>query len=931
MAEGPPEGGADVGQAFGEAGKYEVVAARGLELREAADPGSKVISERWKQPCGKVLEIVEVATSTGGVHGRCEGGWLTLVDGEVAVLAGVWRRAVGGAGPLAAYLATKPDAAQEKDKYGKLPLHLAAQNQAPEGTVRLLCEAFPESVREKDGNGNLPLHRAARYQAPEGTVRVLCEAFPESVREKDKYGRLPLHLAAQNQAPEGTVRLLCEAFPESVREKDGDGKLPLHLAARNQAPEGTVRVLCEAFPESALQEYKESDPAAALPKGWKAVVSRSTGDTYYQNTATGETTWDRPTAAIAELKSYLPLELAAQGKCAVAVLKLLADALPGRLETQSSTGATFHALLLADERAEVREFATTYGAFLGRYKLLGERVHSSATCLVIFAYDLEGKRNVALKLMHNEVEWRREQDMRLLDDDAEQHLDSRHVVPLLLARELTEAEAASDSRVQGEDSYRFLLVMPRAKRDLSDALAHYRFAGRERRQVVEILVQVATHLRYLNEICGRIHGDLKPRNLILLELDTVDEDGVVTGTEWTWCVIDLDASCKIGDVAGQKITSSAYFPPEMARRELAAVDDAQRPSVVASVGFEMWYFGCLVYQLCTLDGATLWLMNQADNIDEADLHTLAHKWPELRAAKMDKIVWPQAKHLVEWLLQEDVCRRPKSWEQVMQHPFLLSEAAAATHKRVVMSCPEMGTIDPDGCSGPYDQNVMEKVSQLQQIGYVKFGFDRAGTSTAREKDGALFEQAFALRDEGKHGEATELLKSTDWWYGYQTSVKQAVKLECQGFEGELDVTCVKGGFITQLEAAEMGRIMSEAKDDCLKSGITVNYKITEVSYYDFLSEYEPVADGGAPTSSAASVTGPQQVERECAQEGERGHQPPGSHPENEQLATLQCVIEQNNQVIAAKDEELAAKDEELAALKEQLRKLQQPAEGEPPV
>merc|ERR1711969_398114 len=138
---------------------------------------------------------------------------------------------------------------------------------------------------------------------------------------------------------------------------------------------------------------------------------------------------------------------------------------------------------------------------------------------------------------------------------------------------------------------------------------------------------------------------------------------------------------------------------------------------------------------------------------------------------------------------------------------------------------------------------MEKVSELQQIGYVKFGFDRAGTSTAREKDGALFEKAFALRDEGELDEAVSLLKSTDWWYGYQTSVKQAVKLESQGFDGVLDVTCIQGGFITQLEAAEMERIMREATGDCAKSGITVRYAITEVSYCEFLSEYEPTVGG----------------------------------------------------------------------------------------
>ena len=32
--------------------------------------------------------------------------------------------------------------------------------------------------------------------------------------------------------------------------------------------------------------------------------------------------------------------------------------------------------------------------------------------------------------------------------------------------------------------------------------------------------------------------------------------------------IDLDASCDLGMRAGQKVTSSGCFPPEMARREL---------------------------------------------------------------------------------------------------------------------------------------------------------------------------------------------------------------------------------------------------------------------------------------------------------------------------------------------------------------------------
>jgi hypothetical protein len=147
---------------------------------------------------------------------------------------------------------------------------------------------------------------------------------------------------------------------------------------------------------------------------------------------------------------------------------------------------------------------------------------------------------------------------------------------------------------------------------------------------------------------------------------------------------------------------------------------------------------------------------------------------------------------------------------------------------------------------------MTKVAELQKIGFVKLGFDRAGTSTARKKDGHLFEEAGTLKDAGQHEEAVSLLKSTDWWYGYQTSVKQAVKLEAQSFDGELEIMCIKGGFITQVEAAEMDRILTEATADCLKSSIDVRYRITEVSYYDFLSAYEPICSDGAEASNGRS-------------------------------------------------------------------------------
>ena len=63
-----------------------------------------------------------------------------------------------------------------------------------------------------------------------------------------------------------------------------------------------------------------------------------------------------------------------------------------------------------------------------------------------------------------------------------------------------------------EDEDRYMLMIDKAATDLSDALSHTRIAGRKLPEVVKIARQVAGHLSYLNEECGRLHGDIKPRN-----------------------------------------------------------------------------------------------------------------------------------------------------------------------------------------------------------------------------------------------------------------------------------------------------------------------------------------------------------------------------------------------------------------------------------
>ena len=93
-------------------------------------------------------------------------------------------------------------------------------------------------------------------------------------------------------------------------------------------------------------------------------------------------------------------------------------------------------------------------------------------------------------------------------------------------------------------------------------------------------------------------------------------------------------------------------------------------AIKASVGFEMWYFGVLLYQLCTRDGETLWKSNQADDIGPDEMRTLAHQWGRVKASKLEMVVWDDARDLIGWLLSEDVADRPQAWQDVLESPFL---------------------------------------------------------------------------------------------------------------------------------------------------------------------------------------------------------------------------------------------------------------------
>ena len=198
-----------------------------------------------------------------------------------------------------------------------------------------------------------------------------------------------------------------------------------------------------------------------------------------------------------------------------------------------------------------------------------------------------------------------------------------------------------------------------------------------------------------------------------------------------WVLIDLDAACRLGEAAGQKRTSSGCYPPELARQALRPRDE--EAPVLASVQLEVWYFGVLVYQLCTLDGLMLWQNDQADNIREEDLRTLAQRWAEVKQSKLASVVWPDARALLDSLLQADADARPARWADVLNDPFLTGALDGAVEElcadtSVFVSSPEYGY--------PVKRCVMDYIKTVCDMfsGHMSMGFDWATSGNSYAED-----------------------------------------------------------------------------------------------------------------------------------------------------------------------------------------------------
>ena len=157
-----------------------------------------------------------------------------------------------------------------------------------------------------------------------------------------------------------------------------------------------------------------------------------------------------------------------------------------------------------------------------------------------------------------------------------------------------------------------MIVLELAGRTLKHTIDHEHIAGKDLLAVRHIAAHMAKGLDNVHAK-GGIHADFKPLNAV--------------GDRDTWKIIDFDVFCTLGEPFGNKVPSSGYCPPEMARVLLQAMDDqgkvngANLAKYTASVAYDLWSFGVVLYYLCF--GTPLWKTDTDDNIALSDLRKLA--------------------------------------------------------------------------------------------------------------------------------------------------------------------------------------------------------------------------------------------------------------------------------------------------------------------
>lgn len=153
-----------------------------------------------------------------------------------------------------------------RGRHGMLALHWACcdrswkfQKDHVVKIIQTLILWYPQALSVQDDFGRLPLHVALESEAPDEVVRLLLIKMDVALFEvEDIEGRLPLHVALDMWSTERWMqrkqlrrleRLLL-AYPGAACRPDGQGRLPIQLALGRQCPLDLVEALLNQAPRT---------------------------------------------------------------------------------------------------------------------------------------------------------------------------------------------------------------------------------------------------------------------------------------------------------------------------------------------------------------------------------------------------------------------------------------------------------------------------------------------------------------------------------------------------------------------------------------------------------------------------------------------------------------------------------------------------------
>jgi ankyrin repeat protein/serine/threonine protein kinase len=100
--------------------------------------------------------------------------------------------------------------------------------------------------------------------------------------------------------------------------------------------------------------------------------------------------------------------------------------------------------------------------------------------------------------------------------------------------------------------------------------------------VLPMLSATVAALRFLHEVHGLVHADLKPENLVAFADD--------------YRLIDFDSACEVDSPLSLAFTAH-YTPPEQAKRVLASRSGQAVPELLADGSYDVWSLGALLLHL----------------------------------------------------------------------------------------------------------------------------------------------------------------------------------------------------------------------------------------------------------------------------------------------------------------------------------------------